>query len=112
MAGRSPVQLTKRGREVAKESGLVATAARLAPGLLDDAKRLEPFEIHELCEGRSINLDGADEKELALGGVRCGRLQGRSPPRAGHPAAGRAAPAAGRGIRLAIRGESNLTSSA
>lgn len=72
VTGNGPAQLTERGQQVARESGLVAMAARLAPNLGESAKSLEPFEVQELCLKYANDLPEPEEKELARGAFDVG----------------------------------------
>ena len=71
--GQSPIQLTEHGKDVATRANVYEVAKRLAPGLLDQVKDMEDFQVQEFVVYYiNSELPDHEEKALAQGAFQVG----------------------------------------
>lgn len=73
VAGKSPIQLTEYGKELAEKASMHQVASRLAPILLDSIGDFETFEVHDFCLNYARSeLPETEERQVSKGAFEAG----------------------------------------
>ena len=73
VSGKSPIQLTDYGKELAEKAGMHQVAVRLAPGLLEGIRDFETFEAHDFCLNHTnATLPEVEERGVSKGAFEAG----------------------------------------